>query len=265
MARQTPVDFQTEVIDRSREVPVVVDFKADWCAPCRVLGPVLERLAARASGRWELVVCDTEKQPEIAEAFGIASLPTVMMFRDGQAVSMFQGAIPEDEVVRWIDTHLPDPREAALADLAARWVEEGADLRPALERFHADHPDYPPARLRLAQAHVVEDPARARALLAEGSGDDPDLAEDVTALADLMEHPDDTPGRVGGSLRAAREALRRHAIDDALGHLIEAAMIDKHHADDLPRRGAVALCRLIGRVHPIARKHERRLSMALHS
>jgi len=265
MTPRPPVDFESAVIQRSREIPVVVDFMADWCAPCRVLGPLLVRLAAESKGRWELVVIDTEAQPELARDSGIASLPTVMMFRQGREVSAFGGSLPRDEVERWLKTQLPDPREDLLASIAAKWEAVGSGIRDELERFVAAHPDYAPARLLLAQSVVGEDPARARGLVEGAGGDIEALGQDVTSLADLVELPGNLPERLAGPLGAAREAFLRHDLDAALGHLVDAAMVDFRFFDELPRRGAVALMRILGHDHEISRRYERRLSMALHA
>ena len=119
-------DFRTEVLEASRTVPVVVDFWAAWCGPCRILGPVLEKLAAEANGAWKLVKVDTEAWPELAQAFQIRSIPAVYLIHDERAVARFEGALPEQEVRRWLQQHLPGGGEEPPAD--------GADAVRALGR-----------------------------------------------------------------------------------------------------------------------------------
>ena len=101
------VDFENEVLQRSHSLPVVVDFWASWCSPCRVLGPVIENLAAKAEGRWELVKLNTEQQPQITAEYGIMAIPAVKLFHRGRIVAEFVGRRPAAEIRRWLDDHLP--------------------------------------------------------------------------------------------------------------------------------------------------------------
>jgi len=261
------VDFQRDVLDRSGELPVLVDFWAAWCGPCRTLGPILEEMAQEAGGRWELVKLDTEEQPDIAARYGIMSIPAVKLFRDGAVVDEFVGALPRGRIESWLERHLPDPVQDELQRILDRWEAEGAGIAPALEGFLADHPDHAEGRLRLAQALVSTDPARARQLLGQVGTTIPlaDLEADVGSLADLMDWKGEVPERARPHLEGAREAFRSHDLDRALDHLVDAAMVDRHFGDELARRAAVALFRLLGHDHPLTRDHQRRLSMALHS
>ncbi len=107
----TAENFVREVIERSRDVPVVVDFWATWCQPCRILGPVLEKLAAEMNGAFVLVKCETEKLPEIAAEFGVRSIPAVFGLRNGQVVDAFAGALPESTIRQWLEGIMPTPAE----------------------------------------------------------------------------------------------------------------------------------------------------------
>jgi len=119
--------FQTAVIERSREVPVVVDFWAAWCGPCRVLGPVLEREVERRNGAVELAKLDVDANPGLAETYGIQGIPAVKAFRDGRVVAEFVGAQPGAMVSRFLDSLVPSEAE----QLAGKGDE--ASLRKALE------------------------------------------------------------------------------------------------------------------------------------
>ena len=102
MSRYDTDNFDVDVLERSREKPVLVDFWAAWCGPCRVIGPVLERLADDNGDDWELRKLDTEKHPDIARQYRITSIPAVKLFVDGEVKDEFVGALPEQMIVLWL-------------------------------------------------------------------------------------------------------------------------------------------------------------------
>ncbi|MHC5543775.1 thioredoxin, partial [Singulisphaera rosea] len=103
--------FDKDVIEASKARPVVVDFWASWCQPCRILAPVLERVVGEFEGRLSLVKLETEQAPEIAARFGIRSIPAVLGFRDGKVVDSFVGVLPESAIRSWLERLFPTPGE----------------------------------------------------------------------------------------------------------------------------------------------------------
>ncbi len=102
-----PEFFQKEVLDKSHDKPVLVDFWAPWCGPCRVLGPTLERLARNSSGRWRLVKINTDRRPELSQMYDVRGIPAVKLFVNGEVTGEFVGALPRHKVRQWLDKHLP--------------------------------------------------------------------------------------------------------------------------------------------------------------
>src|SRR6187402_1800127 len=111
------IDFQKAVIDQSFELPVLVDFWAPWCGPCKILGPVIEQLADEQATRWALVKLNTEDQPEIAEQFSIRSIPNVKLFYRGEVIDEFTGALSRQMILDWLNKALPNPGLIALDHL----------------------------------------------------------------------------------------------------------------------------------------------------
>ncbi len=216
-------EFQVRVIDRSRAVPVVVDFWATWCAPCRTLGPTLERAVLARAGAVELAKVDTDRNPDLAQAFGIRGIPAVKAFRDGRVVAEFVGAQPAPMVERFLDRVVPSEADR----LAAGGSE--ADLRQALE---AD-PSHVGARRQLAYlllrdgrpADALEvakaaphdrlcDGYAAWAELAQPVGDDPEVESLIEKLAadDWAEASEGAIALVRARAGAVRDQARRVAI-----------------------------------------------------
>ena len=167
----TAKNFASAVIEKSRETPVLVDFWADWCAPCRMLMPVLAALATEYSGKFQLVKVNTDKEPQLATEYGVRSLPTVKLFKAGQVVDEFMGVLPERAVREFIERYLDRPADHQIrvaVELSATGQHDEAIklLAAAL----AEDPKYDKTRLALAEEQIqVGSLADARQILNEVS------------------------------------------------------------------------------------------------
>ena len=165
----TPATFEAEVIQRSHEVPVVVDFWAPWCGPCRVLGPVLEALEAEAGGDWQLVKINTQDHPQLAQQFGIQGIPAVKAFRNGQQIDEFVGALPKPAVAQWLEGIVPSAADEAVAQADSLRASDPAAALALYQQALADKPGH--IEGLLGAAELTDDADLARALLARDRTD----------------------------------------------------------------------------------------------
>jgi putative thioredoxin len=225
--------FERDVIERSKEVPVVVDFWADWCGPCRLLTPVLERLADEYAGRFLLVKADTEAMPEVAAAFGVRSIPAVFGFRDGQVVDGFVGVLPEAQIRDFLDRLMPSPAEQLTVEARALEATDPAAAEAKYREAQALDPNDPRpttglARLAMAAGRLDEAGERIAELEARGFLE-PE-AEAVQAELTLKRGMEQAPGGV----EAARAALAAdpNNLSSALT-LVEALAGERQYAEAL--------------------------------
>jgi putative thioredoxin len=239
-------NFQTAVIERSRAVPVVVDFWADWCGPCRQLGPVLEKAAAARAGKVDLVKLDVDANPNLARTFGIQSIPAVKAFRDGRVAAEFVGAQPPASVERFFDSLVPSEADELVA------AGDEASLRRAVELA----PSRADAAVPLARIlHGRGDADGALELVRRVPGS---FAAD--ALAARIELERSEPGL---DLSEAFAALDAGDRERALELLIGALPNSDGARDDI-RRVVVGILDELGVESPLARDARRRLASALY-
>ena len=277
----TAANFDTEVLEKSRQTLVIVDFWAEWCAPCRVLMPLLQKLAEDYQGKFSLAKVNTDKEQALAGQWGIRSLPTVKFFRDGKVVDEFLGAQPESVIRDIIEQYLP--RESDALRAAARSALRDGDaaqalslLQQALELdpeqlaikldladalLHSDKVEEAEKLLELLPLHQREEEAvkalAAKIELARAQQSAPPVAELNKRIA---ANPDDLASRQ--LLGAACAAQGDYAA--ALEQFFEIMKRDRRFEDDVGRRSLLNVFTLLGDEHELVQQYRRKMASLLY-
>ena len=237
----TAVNFEREVIEASKTIPLLVDFWAPWCAPCRALTPVLEKLAAEYAGRFTLAKINSDENAELSAALGVRSIPDVMMFRDGKAAAHFLGALPEGQVRAFIDKLLPPPQIA----LAAKAIEERRI--DAAERLLAEVKSNIDWDARVATLQQV-------IAFARSGGSETEFA------AKLAANPTDHESRLAlAGLLASKQRYR-----ESLDQLLEIVRRDKDWKDGEARKQILEIFNLAAADAALISEYRRKLAGAIY-
>jgi putative thioredoxin len=274
-------DFRTEILEASQTIPIVVDFWAEWCGPCRILGPVLEKLASEAKGAWRLVKVNTEVYQDIAMALRIQSIPAVKMIYQGRIVGEFVGALPEPQIRQWLQQYLPEgtgngddgPEAGSLEEIEAL-IDAGQwePAQAALERTVASKPEDLDARALLARLVFADEPERAKELVEPIPEDHPqhEIAEAFDWFEHLIALNQDSSSVKGGKQEVRKRylegasALAEYDYEAALEAFIEVLQRDRSLDDDGARKACIAVFKLLGEKHPLTHEYRRRFSAALY-
>jgi putative thioredoxin len=278
----TLATFENDVITASTLAPVLVDFWAPWCGPCKTLGPMLERLEAEGAGKWKLVKVNVDENPELAQHFQVRSIPHVVAFADGRAVDQFIGLLPEGQLREFLDKLIPDGAEAERR--SAHMAYETGDTDAAIDHIKtalALDPGYDEARLDLIgwllAANRVDEAREEDKLLSPKTtqGIDPRYnalkteLDAVDAVADLppadalheavSANPDDLEARFA----LANRLIAGRDYDGALEHLFAIVTRDRKFMDDVGRKTMLSVFELASHQPEVVSRWRRRLSAAI--
>lgn len=276
----TEADFETAVLARSQQVPVLADFWADWCAPCKMLMPILAQLAEAYQGTFILAKIDTEREPALAQRFAIRSLPTVKLFRHGTVVDEFMGVQDERQLRAFIDAHIERPSDALLTRAAAQAAQgDCASARALVDQAAQTEPNNP--RLPAARAEVLlacGDLSAAREALAVLPADRQtdneierlririEFAEVAAEVADpeALQNAVATPADDESRYRLSALRVMRGDFEGALELLLAIVKHDRSFRDDAARKAMVAIFKLLGDGDPLVARYRSRMSAALY-
>jgi putative thioredoxin len=280
----TSADFEQAVLEASKTVPVVVDFWAEWCGPCRALKPVLEKLAAEFGGKFKLAKINSDENQPLAQRYGVRGIPNVKAFVDGELADEFSGALPEAQVREFLNRLIPSPAEKLRAETmreyaelndagrALRMLAHASQLDPANDAVRVDsvqllitlnrHDEAAQLLASLSELTKMDDRVRtlqARLDLAANAN----VAAGASSEASLTQRIADNPADLDARLQLAHLNVARERHTEAFEQLLEIVRRDRKFKDDVARKTMLQLFSVLGSDHALVGDYRRKLAGAI--
>lgn len=262
-------DFQKDVIEQSFEKTVLVDFWAEWCGPCKMIGPVLEKLAVENEDNWKLVKVDTDSNQEIAVNYGVRGIPNVKLFKNGKVINEFTGALPEAAVREWLKKYIPS-RFTDQIEHAKDLLKKGntPDAKVILEEVYSNDVTNDDVKVLLAKVLLFEDSDKALRLTENVNyhNENLELATAINNLAQLINRDmnlfpeSDTKEKY---LSAINE-IKIKKFDSAIEKFIDIIKTDRYYDNDGARKACIAIFKFLGEDNEITLKYRRDFGSALY-
>ncbi len=260
-------DFNKDIIEQSKSIPVLVDFWAEWCGPCRILGPMLEKLADKYKDRFKLVKVNTDHNQEMSARYGIRGIPNVKLFINGEVADEFTGALPEQAVEQWIKKTIPGKNAKDIV-AAKVLISKGENDKASqiLTDMLKEEPDNSELKILLAQTLLFRNPEKAEALALESELDAEysELLDSIKTIAHLFSLNGINGSEAAMEYRSGIEELRRQNFDSALERFIEVIKTDRRLDDDGARKACIAIFKFLGEDNEITLRHRRDFGSALY-
>jgi putative thioredoxin len=271
-------NFESDVLERSHEVPVLVDFWAPWCGPCRVLGPVLEKLADEYAGKFVLAKINVDESPSLAGAFGVQGIPAVKLIKDGEIAGEFTGALPEPAVREMLSRYLPSEYDEQ-ADEAAELEEQGkpAEAQAIYQSILDAEPNHPKSLLGLARvlmnagdrdgalqtleriSPVAEERKLADRMIARLQLQGDQSADEATLRQKLAAEP----GSIEARFDLAQALAANEKFEEALSEFLNIVKSDRGFRDDGARKAMVQIFDVLPPDDPLIDKYRSELAKVL--
>lgn len=277
----TETDFNQLVIENSHKKPVFVDFWADWCQPCKILIPLLEKLAKEYQGKFILAKVNSDKQKSLTTQHGVRSLPTVKVFKNGKEVDSFMGVQPEPVLRKIIDTYI-DSESEQISSRGLAAIKKG-DTQRALELLNTAvemDPTHESLKLNLAKGYIATSNAKKATELVNTLSFElrnSYEADKVMAMATFIDAADDTrsdeelesqlidnPGDLQTRYQLGARKILADDNESGLKHFLEIMQRDRQFNDDIGHNSILATFKLLGANHDLVKQYRRKLAMLLH-
>ena len=263
-------DFEQEVIQRSHNIPVLTDFWAEWCSPCKILGPILERLAQQNNDEWALAKVNTDAHQMVARKYSVKSIPNVKLFVDGLVTDEFMGALPENDVREWIRKALPGKYgaeiERAKEYLSQNQLPEAAEI---LDKVLAEEPNNDETVVLLARAVLCSDTKRAVQIVGgvQLGSQYFEIAQAIITISSLLEHLEGTEALPNDLVKSkyidSIGYIRSTNFSSAIQGFLDVIRRNRYYDQDGARRACIAIFAIMGDDHEITREYRPKFSQVL--